>query len=154
MRTTEQRALRVGGTATYTDAKLTTAAPFLAAAAGTRIPFSPKLAFALNGSYSFPISDGYSGVLTVTDRFSGERNAGFGTAKSVGYRLPSYNTVNVDLALSTPHNVEFDLYAHNLTNSYGRISAYTAPLLTNPASPVEVLIAQPRTIGVVAKFEF
>ena len=148
-------ALTVGGSASYTDAKLTTPAAQLdVTQGGARLPFSPRYSFALNGSYSFPLGGAYSGTFTVTDRYLGERNAGFGTAVSPSYRLPGYNTLNFDLALHTPWHLEFDLYMHNVADSNGRISAYTTPLIYNPTSAVPVLLAQPRTVGVVAKFKY
>ena len=74
------------------------------------------------------------------------------TAQSANFSLPRYDVVDLDLAIRTPYRVEFDLYARNLNNSYGELGAYTTPLLYNPASPVPVLLIQPRTIGIVAKF--
>ncbi|MGY2737194.1 TonB-dependent receptor [Sphingomonas sp. UYP23] len=148
-------ALTLGGSATYTDAKLTTAAPALGiTSGGARLPFSAKFSGALTASYRADLSNGYSAVLTATNRYQGERFAGFGTAQSKNFDLPRYDIVDLNLALLTPHNIELDLYARNLNNSYGRVGAYTVPLLYNPASPVPVLLVQPRTIGIVAKFRY
>jgi hypothetical protein len=45
--------------------------------AGVRLPLSPRYNFALVGSYNFNIVENYSGTLNVTDRWVGERRAGF-----------------------------------------------------------------------------
>lgn len=148
-------ALTLGGSATYTDAKLTTAAlPLGVTTGGARLPFSPKFSGAVTASYRTDFGSGYSGVLTLADRYQGERAAGFGTAQSPAYSLPRYDIVDLDLAVHMPHNLEIDLYARNLNNSYGRVGAYTTPLLYNAASPVPVLLVQPRTIGIVAKIRY
>lgn len=148
-------ALTIGGSATYTDAKLTSAAPAVGVAAGgARLPYSPKFSGALTASYKAEFGNGYSAVFTVANRFQGERNSGFGTRQSVNFALPRYDIVDLDLGLHTPSRIEFDLYARNVNNSYGRVGADTVPLLYNPASPVPVLLVQPRTIGIVAKLRY
>ena len=147
--------LSLTGSGSYTDAYLTTAAPTVGVTrSGARLPIAPKYNFALLGTYTFKVTDAYSGALTVADRYIGERNAGFGTTVSPNFRLQPYNTVDLDLALYGPRGVELDIFARNVTDVRGEIGAATAANEYNPLSPVPVLIAQPRTVGATIRVRF
>ncbi len=147
--------LSLTGSATYSDAHLTTVAPAVdVTTPGARLPISPRYNFALLGTYDFRITDGYSGTLTLADRYISERNSGFGTAISPNFRLQPYNTVDMDLALFAPHGAELDIFARNLTNVSGEIGATTAANEYNPASPVPVALTQPRTVGATLRVRF
>lgn len=148
-------ALTLGGSAAYTDAKLTTAAPVIGIKyTGARLPLSPKFNFALLGAYNFNINADFRGAVTVTDRYVGDRTAGYaGSAVSPLYALGSYNTVDLGLSIYAPHGLEVDLYAKNLTNVAGEVSASTLANEYNPAAPVPVEISLPRTIGLTLKIK-
>ena len=62
--------------------------------------------------------------------------------------------MDADLALLTPHGVELDIFARNLTNVSGEIGAATAANEYNPASPVPVALSQPRTVGATLRVRF
>ncbi|MBS0275515.1 MAG: TonB-dependent receptor [Proteobacteria bacterium] len=165
--------LTVGGSASYTDAHLTgltaNEKTYLGIYhKGARLPLSPKFNFALDGTYSFDMGNGYSGAFNVSDIYVGERNANFdvdpaGQAAGAGsplYKLKAYNTVNLNLAFFLPRNVEIDAYVKNVFDVRGEVSAnafenqYFNPHflgLNLPYAPVPVVLSQPRTVGLVLK---
>jgi iron complex outermembrane recepter protein len=148
-------ALTLGGSAAYTNARLSSTAPVIAVHdVGVRLPLSPRFNFALVGTYDFDIVSGYTGAFTITDRWVGERNAGFGTAISPQYRLASYNITDLNLAVDAPHGLQYSLF---LRNAFDRVAEVSASVLANeynPTSPVPVVLAQPRTIGVSVHYKF
>jgi outer membrane receptor protein involved in Fe transport len=106
------------------------------------------------GTYDFDLVNGYTGALTVTDRWVGERNAGFGTAISPQYHLASYNIMDLNLTVDAPHGLQYGLF---LRNAFDRVAEVSASVLANeynPSSPVPVVLAQPRTIGVSVHYKF
>lgn len=147
--------LTLGGSAAYTNARLTSTAPVIGVKeVGVRLPLSPRFNFALVGTYDFPIVGGYTGALTVTDRWVGERNAGFGTAISPQYHLASYNITDLKLAVNAPHGLEYGIFLRNVFDRVAEVSASVLANEYNPTSPVPVFLAQPRTIGLSVNYEF
>lgn len=144
--------LTVGGSAAYTDARLTAPAPVLGVeSSGARLPLSPRFNFALLGTYAFDLAPEYTGALTLTDRWLGERNEGFGTTASPLYRLGSFNTVDLDFAWSMPHGLSVDIYAKNVFDTVGEIDSVNYGNEYDPSAPTPVELSQPRTIGVVLR---
>jgi outer membrane receptor protein involved in Fe transport len=148
-------ALTLGGSAAYTNARLTSIPTVIdVSTVGVRLPLSPRFNFALIGTYDVTLSDGYSGSINVTDRWIGVRNAGFGTAISQQYILASYNITDLNLALRGPHHVEYGLFLRNLFDKAGEVSANIIPLQYDPASPAQVFLEQPRTVGLSIKYQY
>jgi len=148
-------ALTVGGSAAYTDARLTSTAPVIGVEeVGVRLPLSPRFNFALLGTYNFDLLAGYTGSFSVTDRWIGERNAGFGTAISPQFRLASYNITDLNLSVVAPYHVEYGLFLRNVFDRAGEVSASVLADEYNPASPVPVFLTQPRTVGVSVNYKF
>jgi len=148
-------ALTLGGSMAYTDAHLTTAAPVIGIKSpGARLPLSPKFNFSLLATYNFNINADYRGAFTITDRYLGDRTAGYaGSLVSPLYRLDGYNTVDLGLTLYAPHGLEMDLFAKNLFDVAGEVSASTLANEYNPAAPVPVQISLPRTVGLTLKIK-
>jgi iron complex outermembrane recepter protein len=147
--------LTLSASAAYTDARLTSPAPVLGLAdSGARLPLSPRFNFALMSTYNFNIVDNYTGAVTVTDRYVGGRNAGFGTPVSPLYALGSYNTADVNVSVYAPHGLEVGLFLKNVFDKAGEVSAATLANQYNPAAPVPVYISEPRTVGVALKVKF
>jgi iron complex outermembrane recepter protein len=147
--------LTVGGSAASTDARLTSTAPVIGVqTVGVRLPLSPRFNFALIGAYDFNIVEGYAGTFTVTDRWVDERNAGFGTATSPQYRLASYNLTDLNLAVRAPYGFEYGLFLRNAFDRVAEISASVLANEYNPAAPVPVFLAQPRTVGLSVNYKF
>lgn len=142
--------LTISGSGAYTDARLTSAVPALGLTQpGARLPLSAKYNLALAANYDFPIAYRYSGDLTLTDAYIGNRMAGYaGSPVSPGYRLPGYNNLNLDLAVFAPHGIEIDAYVHNVFDQVGQVSAATTANEYDPAAPVPVTLSLPRTIGI------
>ena len=133
----------------YTDAKLTSAVPALGLMQpGSRLPFSAKLNVALAASYGFNVGSQSTGQFTVSDTWLGGRTAGYkGSPIAPYYRLPGYNTTNLDLAIYAPHGIEVDAFLHNAFDKAGQVSATTSANEYDPFAPVPVVLTQPRTIG-------
>jgi outer membrane receptor protein involved in Fe transport len=147
--------LALGGSASYTDAHLDTTAPVIGVTyVGARLPLSPRYNFALVGTYNFNITDVYSGALTLTDRYEGNRDSGFGTAISPNYKLAAFNTVDADLALNGPYGVSALVYVKNLLDTAGELSAVTGANEYGPSLPVPVGLSLPRTVGITLKYRF
>jgi outer membrane receptor protein involved in Fe transport len=148
-------ALTLGGSAAYTNARLTSIPTVIdVSTVGVRLPLSPRFNFALIGTYDVTLPDGYSGSVNVTDRWIGERNAGFGTAISQQYTLASYNITDLNLALRAPHHLEYGLFVRNLFDKAGEVSANIIPLQYDPAAPAQVFLEQPRTVGLSIKYQY
>jgi iron complex outermembrane receptor protein len=148
-------ALTVGGSAAYTDARLTSSAPVIGITTpGARLPLSPRYNFALIGTYNFALAENYAGALTVTDRWVGQRLAGFGTPVSPQYDLASYNLTDVNFTVNAPHGLEYGLFLRNVFDRAGEVSASVLANEYNPASPVPVFLTQPRTVGLSVKYKF
>jgi iron complex outermembrane recepter protein len=148
-------ALTLGGSAAYTDARLSSSAPVIGVkSVGARLPLSPRYNFALVGTYNFSIVENYSGALNVTDRWVGERLAGFGTPISPQYELASYNITDLNLSVYAPHGLEYGLFVRNVFDKAGEVSASVLANEYNPASPVPVVLTQPRTVGLSVKYKF
>jgi len=147
--------LTLSGSAAYTDARLSSPARVLGiTSTGARLPLSPRFNFALTSTYTFNIVDKYTGAVTITDRYIGGRNAGFGTPVSPLYALGAYNTADLNLAVNAPHGLEADLFLKNVFDKAGEVSAATLANQYNPAAPVPVYISEPRTVGVALKVKF
>jgi iron complex outermembrane recepter protein len=148
-------ALTLGGSAAYTNARLTsTPAVIDVTTPGVRLPLSPRFNFALIGTYNVDLPSGYLGSINVTDRWIGGRNAGFGTPISQQYTLASYNITDLNLTVHSPYHLEYGLFLRNVFDKAGEVSANIVPLQYNPAAPVQVFLAQPRTVGLSINYKY
>lgn len=142
--------LTLTASGSYTDAKLASAVPALGLTqSGARLPLSPKFNAALAATYGFNMGNASTGQLTVSDTWVGDRTAGYrGSAIAPYYKLPGYNTLNLDCAIFAPHGIEVDAFLHNALDKAGQVSATTNTNEYDPFAPVPVVLTQPRTIGV------
>ena len=148
-------ALTLGGSAAYTDARLTsTPAVIDVTTPGVRLPLSPRFNFALLGTYDVDLPAGYTGSINVTDRWIGERNAGFGTPISQQYTLASYNITDLNFSVRSSYHLEYGLFLRNVFDKAGEVSANIAANEYNPAAPVPVFLAQPRTVGLSINYKY
>ena len=145
--------LTVSGSAAYTDAKLTTTSPTLGVDyTGARLPLSPRYNFALMARYAFRLPAGRSGSLLVSDSYVGDHTAGFaGSAVKPLYRMPGFNTADLDLSLQLERHFELDFYLKNIFDAAGQVSASTLANEYDPSAPVPVTLSRPRTVGVELK---
>lgn len=145
--------LTLRGSAAYTDAKLTTTAPGIGIAyVGARLPISPKYNLSLAADYGFDMPGGRAGSLLLSDSYVGEHTAGYaGSLITPLYRMPGFNTMNVDVNLGLLPHLELDFFVKNLFDTAGQVSASTLANEYDPAAPVPVTLSRPRTIGVELK---
>ncbi|HEV2442218.1 MAG TPA: TonB-dependent receptor [Steroidobacteraceae bacterium] len=145
--------LTLGGSAAYTDATLTTAAPSIGITyTGARLPISPRYNLSVLANYGFDLPGGRAGSLLLSDSYVGDHTAGYaGSLVTPLYRMPGYNTVNVDVDLNVLPHCELDFYAKNLFDTAGQVSAATLANEYDPSAPVPVTLSRPRTIGVELK---
>ena len=104
--------------------------------------------------WDFDLVGGYTGSFNVTDRWVGERNAGFGTLISPQYHLGSYNITDLKLSVRAPYHLEYGLFVRNVFDRAGEVSASVLADEYDPASPVPVALAQPRTVGLSINYKF
>jgi outer membrane receptor protein involved in Fe transport len=124
------------------------------ASVGDRLPLSPRFNFAVMGTYNVDLVQGYTGSINVTDRWIGERNAGFGTAISPQYQLDSYNITDLNFSVRAPYHLEYGLFVRNVFDKAGEVSASVLADEYNPASPVPVVLTQPRTVGLSVNYKY
>jgi outer membrane receptor protein involved in Fe transport len=148
--------LTLSGSAAYTDARLTTTAPVLGVDySGARLPVSPKYNFAFTADYNFNLGPRDRGFVEITDAWVGDRTSGyFGSLSNVLYKLPAYNTVNINVGVILPNHVEVDAYLKNVFDTEGQLAADTLNNVFNPEAGVPVTISLPRTFGLVLKVPF
>jgi outer membrane receptor protein involved in Fe transport len=148
-------ALTLGGSAAYTNARLTSIPTVIGVTTlGVRLPLSPRYNFALLGTYDIDLTGGYSGSLNVTDRWIGERHAGFDTEISRPYNLASYNITDLNFSVRSPYHLEYGLFVRNVFDKAGEVSANIIPLQYNHDAPVQVFLAQPRTVGLSINYKY
>ena len=145
--------LTLSGSAAYTDARLTTTAPDIGITyTGARLPISPKYNLSLLANYGFDLPGGRAGSLLLSDSYVGDHTAGYaGSLITPLYRMPGYNTMNLDIDLSMLPHFQLDLYVKNLFDTAGQVSAATLANEYDPSAPVPVTLSRPRTIGVELK---
>jgi iron complex outermembrane recepter protein len=145
--------LTLSGSAAYTDARLTTTAPGIGITyVGARLPISPKYNLAAIANYGFELPGGRAGSLLLSDSYVGDHASGYaGSLITPLYRMPGFNTVNVDVDLRLLRHFGLDLYVKNVFDTAGQISASTLANEYDPSAPVPVTLSRPRTIGVELK---
>lgn len=153
------RALSLGGSLTYTDAKITESAPGVSAQEGQPVLSVPKWMFNAYGSYAMPI--GADWTLTARAEYqyhgSGIRSfdstaltslPGGGTAlvPNISQREESYGVINASLVLSDDA-WEYRLYVNNLFD----VAPYLDYYLNDSAYATTL---RPRTIGLGVRTQF
>lgn len=145
--------LTLSGSAGYTDAKLTTTAPGVGITyVGARLPISPRYNFSVIARYGFELPGGRAGSVLLSDSYVGDHTAGYaGSPVTPLYRMPGFNTANVDVDLQLLRHLELDFYVKNAFDTAGQVSASTLANEYDPTAPVPVTLSRPRTIGAELK---
>lgn len=148
--------LNVDAAAAYTDARLTDPTPDLGIDyTNARLPLTARFTFTAAPRYHFTLSDTYSGNATLAFRYVGNRTAGYADSSVAPlYKLPSYETVDLNLSLRNAEGWELNPYLKNIFDARGQVSANTVTNQYVPSAPVPVVIEQPRTVGVVLRKAF
>lgn len=133
------------------DAKLSEDAPGLGASAGARLPSSARFSASLSANYSFAWL-GHPAYVGLTQRYVGERNAGFDGSISVpNYKVPAYSLTDLQAGIAFKR-LSLSLFARNLFDARAQISANS--LLVPLGGPQWVVMAQPRTLGASLNLTF
>jgi outer membrane receptor protein involved in Fe transport len=132
------------------DGRLKDDAPGLGSS-GARLPNSPTLAASLGAKASFDLG-GHAGWFGVSERYAGERNAGFdGSGTAPNYRLPAYWLTDVQSGVDIGH-VSLALYVRNVFDAHAQLGASTAEMALG--GPAQVELARPRTLGLTLTASF
>ena len=140
----------VTGNVSTIDARLKEDAPGLGTA-GQRLPNSPRVAASLGARTLFDLA-GHASYVGLSERFAGERNAGFdGSASAPNYRLPAYWLTDMQAGVAFS---QFDLafYVRNAFDRHAQLGASTAEEALG--GPVQVTPTRPRTIGLTLTANF
>ena len=120
-------------------------------AAGARLPNTPTLAASLGAKTSFELG-GHGGWLGLSERYAGERNAGFdGSGTAPNYRMPAYWLTDVQGGVDIGH-VSLALYVRNVFDTHAQLGTSTAEMALG--GPAQVELARPRTIGATLTANF
>ena len=118
---------------------------------GDRLPDTARVSLALQGDYQLELF-GRPASLGATARHTGDRvNAFAGNPGMPQYRLPAYSTLDLRAGMEFG-STRIGLYARNVTNARGQVSAASA--LSALGAPARVALTQPRTVGVQLTAEF
>lgn len=155
--------LRLSGSLTYTDAKLTAPIPPAIfgsngpnqAESGARLPQVPEWAGSLQADYQFPTSGEWGWSVGGALRYYGDREASVAATQSL--TLPSYTSLDLTAEVSN-QNSTFRFFITNVTNK----DIYVAAGRTLPAGGEtykdfrrwNAVMMQPRTIGVSFDYSF
>ena len=120
-------------------------------ATGDRLPNSPTLAASLGAKASFELG-GHASWLGVSERYAGERNAGFDSSQSApNYRMPAYWLTDVNGGVDFG-KVSLGLYVRNVFDEHAQLGTSTAELALG--GPAQVELARPRTVGMTLTASF
>jgi len=132
------------------DARLKQDAPGLGSA-GQRLPNSPDLAASLGAKAAFDIA-GHPGYVGVSERYAGERNAGFdGSGTAPNYRLPAYWLTDLQGGADFGR-VALSLYVRNVFDQHAQLGASTSEMALG--GPAQVVLTRPRTLGMTLTASF
>lgn len=138
----------------YTDAELTEDAPGLDAEAGQRLPASARLSGLLNLQYNFEVGAAGNGYVGLAQKYTGDRNVGFdGSLVVPKYVMPSYWLTDLRAGLAY-RKVDVGLYARNLFDERGQVTAGTSPEAALLGAPIRVTVETPRTFGLDVTVHF
>lgn len=139
----------VGHLATI-DGRLKEDAPGLGSS-GARLPNSPALAASLGAKTSFDVG-GRAGWFGVSERYAGERNAGFdGSGTAPNYKMPAYWLTDVQGGVDIGQ-FSIGLYARNVFDAKAQLGTSTAEMALG--GPAQVELARPRTLGMTLTASF
>jgi len=140
-------------TGAYTNAVLTSPAPFVDGIPGDRLPFAPRWSTAVDAEYDHAAFADYQSFVGATWSYVGNRTSDFAASAAVApiqVPLPSYNTLAARVGLENA-SYRVELFGKNLTNSRG-ITNYSVSGAPNLAGEINVI--QPLTFGVTLYAKF
>ena len=161
--------LSVVGNGAYTDAKLlddTVSGGGLnltGGLAGDQLPYSPKWAGSASADYEWTVGANGTAYAGATVRIMGDQTAGFNAAYRTAFgrrvNIDGYTVVDLRAGVNIG-NVSLGIYARNLTNSYGVVSAEGYPVTVPGALGgtnlplINASTIRPRTLGATVGVRF
>lgn len=132
----------------YQNAQMAKDEPNLGAREGDRLPNVPRLTASLNADWKIPVGS-LQPTIGATVRHVGSRNASFDVSPPANpqFFLPAYTSIDLRTGIEI-NSVSLQLYAHNLFDRRGELSAYTF------YGSSRVTMLQPRTIGITVAAHF
>ncbi len=131
--------------------------------AGDRLPYTPEWAANVSADYDWQIGDKTSAYIGASLRLVGDQQGGFNTAYRTAFsrrvEINSYTALDVRAGLDFG-NFNLSVYARNLTNSYGVVSAEGFPFAVPAAiggsgvQSLNVNTIRPRTLGATLGVRF
>lgn len=131
--------------------------------AGDRLPYTPQFSGSLSADYEWGMGNDVKAYAGASLRLLGDQTAGFNAAYRATFgdviRIDSYSVVDLRAGVEFG-NLSLSVYARNLTNSYGVVSAGDFPVTVAPGiggSGAQLLNAatiRPRTLGATVGFRF
>jgi iron complex outermembrane recepter protein len=134
----------------YTNAEFTRTSTEVGVVAGDRIPNVPELTASASAQYNFEAWNNRDAHLRADFQYVDESVADQSAGPGVQFR-PSYQLLNARFAVMLTENLQFSLFADNLTDERPvlAISSGTDP---NPLVSRNIATSRPRTIGM--KFSY
>lgn len=132
------------------------------AKAGSDMPGIPKWTASIRANYEYPLSDQFDGFVGAGLRYVGSRTTGFEPYIDDDGNQVDPRIANIDLddyvmadirAGFIRDNITLSLYVTNLFDEYTYVSGVARPGVGD-SFRATVVVAQPRTIGAMVRFEF
>src|SRR5262249_40381836 len=127
----------------YQHSRLAADAPDLGGAAGEDLPNVPRFTGSILADYTFAQNEWRPAVGASARRVTGSLQE-FGAG---AYRVPAYTTYDVRATVAL-HQIDLQLYVHNLSDVRGQFSEF------NFGPIAWVALMQPRTVGLLATTRF
>ncbi len=131
--------------------------------AGDQLPYSPKWSGSAAADYEWSVGGNAMAYVGATVRMMGDQTAGFNAAYRTAFgrrvNIDGYTVVDMRAGVNIG-NVSLAVYARNLTNSYGVVSAEGYPVAVPAALGgtnlplVSASTIRPRTLGATVGFRF
>lgn len=138
------RGLRLAGSLSYIDAKLTQVAQGVAGSPGDPLPLIAKWSWNASALYEVPVADGYSAFIRGEVNHVGDRWNTYRSITSRAVNMAAYTMVSARVGIEG-RNWSAAVFATNLTNA-------RSVLYVNPRNYENV--GRPRTIGVNVRAGF
>jgi outer membrane receptor protein involved in Fe transport len=147
----------------YTDARFSENTPAEDIVVGERIAYVPEWSGSITADYRRPLSDAMTFFAHADVRYNGDETTGYSPIEQ-GFHTKAYTLVGMNVGLELPHQTRFTVFVHNLTDDRGELyvtnqgvcaSATSCGVINaNKAAQFNVLIDQPRTVGVEVSKKF
>lgn len=152
--------LNLSANGAYTNARLKQSTSlFVGGFAGDQLPYSPKVSLGLDGSYEFVLTGetkAYFGAsLRSLSKQTGDYDYAYHNTYGRQRQIPAYETVDARAGVNLSR-FELEVYAKNLTNALGQLSASsTFPTASYaPNGAISTGVIRPRTVGLAVTAGF